>query len=74
MKTFEFQSQICSLGSNWQFASIGSDKGLAPNRQQAIILSNDGPVHQHIYTPHGLNVEIIFNQQPLSKLILTWDQ
>ena len=35
-----------SLGLNWQYVSIGSDKGLAPNRWQAIIYSNDNYVHQ----------------------------
>ena len=43
MKTFEFQinfTEICSLGSNWQYGSIGSDDDLAPNRQQAIIWTN----------------------------------
>ena len=31
---------MCSLGSNWQYESIGSDNGLAPNKRQAIIWSN----------------------------------
>ena len=31
------------------------DKGLALNRQQAIIWTNDGPVHWHIYVSLGLN-------------------
>ena len=26
----------------WQYSSIGSDNGLAPARQQAIIWTNDG--------------------------------
>ena len=29
-------------GSNWQYASIGSDNGLAPTRRQAIMLTNAG--------------------------------
>ena len=29
-------------GSNEQYSSIGSDNGLAPTRQQAIIWANDG--------------------------------
>ena len=37
--------QMCSLGSNWQYIIIGSDNGLAPNRQQAIIWTNDGLVN-----------------------------
>ena len=29
--------------------SIGLDKGLAPNRRQAIILTNADPIHWRIY-------------------------
>ena len=36
--------EICSQGSNSQYFSIGSDNGLAPTRQQAIIWTNDGLV------------------------------
>ena len=35
--------------------SIGSNDGLASNRWQAIIWSNDDPVHWHIYASSGLN-------------------
>ena len=35
-------------------ASIGSDNGLVPNRQQDIIWTNDGLVYRCIYTSHGL--------------------
>ena len=41
---FEFWVQfdwICSLESNWQKYSIGWDNGLAPNRRQAIIWTNN---------------------------------
>ena len=47
--------QICSQGSNWQYASIGSDNGLAPNRRQAIIWTNAGLVHWCIYVSLGFN-------------------
>ena len=44
-----------SLGSNL-YISIGSDNGLALNRQQAIIWSSDDLVHWHIYaSPCDLN-------------------
>ena len=43
----------CMLGSNWQFPNIGLDNGLAPNRWQAIIWSNDDPGHRHVYVSHG---------------------
>ena len=39
----------------WQYCSIGSDNGLAPNRRQAIIWTNDDPVQRHIYASLGLN-------------------
>ena len=39
---------MCSLGSNWQYGSIGSDNGLAPNRRQAIIWTNVGMLYGHI--------------------------
>ena len=34
-------TEVCSQVSNWQYASIGSDNGLAPSRRQAIIWTND---------------------------------
>ena len=46
--------EICSQGSKW-YSSIGSDNALAPNRQQAIIWSNDGLVYWCIYASLGLN-------------------
>ena len=48
-------TEIYSLGSNWQYGSIGSDNGLAPNRRQAIIWSNVGMVHWRIYVSLSLN-------------------
>ena len=29
--------EVCSQGSSWQYASIGLDNGLAPDRRQAIV-------------------------------------
>ena len=36
-----------------QQTSIGSGNGLAPNRRQAIIWTNDDPVHWRIYAALG---------------------
>ena len=33
---------VCSYVPNEQYSTIGSDNGLAPNRRQAIIWTNDG--------------------------------
>ena len=33
---------LSPLRPNLQYANIGSDNGIVPNRQQAIILNNDG--------------------------------
>ena len=45
--------EVCTLGSNQQFSSIGSDNGLAPIKRQAIICTNADPVHWHIYAALG---------------------
>ena len=45
--------EICSQGCNEQKAIIGSDNGLAPNRWQAIIWSNDDLVYCLIYALLG---------------------
>ena len=50
METLEIAIQILS---NWQYASIGSGNGLASNRWQAIIRSNDNPVYRPIYVALG---------------------
>ena len=47
--------QVYSEGSNWQYISIGLDNGLAPNRRQAIIWTNDGLIYWCIYASLGLN-------------------
>ena len=55
-KYFNFKQyfiEICSLGSNWQYVSIGSDNGLAPSRRQAIIWTNVDPIHRRIYAALG---------------------
>ena len=47
--------EICSLGSNWQYYSIGSVNGLVPNRWQAIIWSNGGMFSWCIHVSLSLN-------------------
>ena len=44
-----------SSGSNWQYGSIGSDIGLAPNTPQAIIRSNVDMLYWCIYASSSLN-------------------
>ena len=64
MKMLEFDydfTEVCSLGSNWQYPSIGSDNGLAPVRRQAIIWTN-WLVYWRIYASLGLN-ELRFAQE-----------
>ena len=46
-------TEVCSQKSNWQYASIGSDNGMAPNRRQAIIWDNAVPIHWRIYAALG---------------------
>ena len=41
--------------SNWQYGSIGSDNGLAPNMQQAHIWSNVSMLYWRIYALLSLN-------------------
>ena len=48
-------NEICSLWSNSQYASIGSDNGLAPTRRQAIIWTNVGVLYWRIYGSLDLN-------------------
>ena len=47
--------EICSQGPNKQWDSIGSDNGLALNRWQAIIWTNDGLIWWPIYALFGLD-------------------
>ena len=44
---------VCSQVSNWQYLSIGLDKGLAPNKRQAIIWTNADPIRWRIYAAQG---------------------
>ena len=46
---------MCFLESASYYVVIGSDNGLAPNRQQAIIITNDGLVYWGIYASLGPN-------------------
>ena len=48
-------TEVNSLGSNKQQASISSDNGLALNRQQAIILTHDDIVYWRIYASLSLD-------------------
>ena len=40
-------TEICSLVSNQEYSSIGSDNGLALKRRQAIIWTNDDAYMRH---------------------------
>ena len=55
VKKCEFQSNFTKIyfqWSSWEQDSIDSNNGLALDRQQAIILTNDGLVSlRHIYHP-----------------------
>ena len=46
-------NEVCSSGSNWQYTSVCSGNGLAPNRRQAITWTNGSPVHWRIYAALG---------------------
>ena len=56
---FDFYfTENCSFGSDWQYASIGSDNCLTPNRRRAIIWNNDDLIHRriyHVYASRGLS-------------------
>ena len=38
----QYLIEVCSYWSNQQYSIVGSDNGLAPAEQQAIIWTNDG--------------------------------
>ena len=42
-------------GLYWQYAIMGSDNGLAPNRHQVIIWTNDGVVYWCLYASVNVN-------------------
>ena len=46
-------TEICSQESKWQYVSMSSDIGLAPNRWQTIAWANAGPVPWCIYAALG---------------------
>ena len=46
-------TDICSEGCNWQWGSICSGNGLAPNRRQAITWTDVDPVYWLIYAAPG---------------------
>ena len=50
-------TEICFQESNWQYPSIGSGNGLAPNRRQVITWTNaDLTLHMHrLYKDHQRN-------------------
>ena len=71
VKTFEFYKKItemCFLGSNWQYDSNGSDNGLAPKRWQPIIWTNVGVPHWRIFTRPQSNICAVFAIGALSIL------
>ena len=57
-------TEICSLGSNWQYDSIGSDNGLALKRRQAIIWSNVGMFYWPIYVSIFINELTLCSASP----------
>ena len=60
MKMFEYLlifDWSSFVGSNEQYSSTGSDNGLAPARQQAIIWTNDGKfIDAYIYMRHSASM------------------
>ena len=63
-------TEICSLGPNWQYVSIGSDNGLAPKRRQAIVWTNADPIHCRIYALRGDELIIFPHNRMERKIIL----
>ena len=61
-------TEVCSQESNLQYSSISSDNGLMPNRQQAIIWTNEGSGLWCIYTSLGLN-ELKFHSLPRYEIV-----
>ena len=51
-------TDVCSHGFNWQYSSIGSIDGLAPNRRQAVIWTIYVLGCRRIYSSFGL-IELI---------------
>ena len=63
---------------NKQYASSDSDNGLAPNRRQAIVCTNDGLVYWRIYATLGLNelspLPLTPTNDKVSVLLISWVQ
>ena len=56
-----YLTNVCSHVSNYQKSVINSDDGLAPNKQQAIIWTNDSRlVYWHIYVSVELSELILY--------------
>ena len=56
MNTFKScLTEIYSLGSIWQYGSIGSENGFSLNSWRAIMWSNVGMFYWHIYVSLSLN-------------------
>ena len=62
---------MCSLGLSRQYVIIGSDNGLAPNRRQAIIWTNDDLVHWRIHASLGLNELLITKANDWKDIYIT---
>ena len=65
-------TEICSLGSNWQYGSIGSDNGLAPNRRLAIMLTNVDLLYWCIYASLGLSESRHLRFHNLTLIPMAW--
>ena len=55
-------TEVCSWAFDWQYVSIGSGNGLAPNRWQAIIWTNDGLVY-FVTWPQWVNAFMALSSQ-----------
>ena len=64
---------MCPLNSNGQYVIIISNNGLASNRWQATVWTNDGLVHWCIYASLSLNaLTIVAQTKPL--LVHNWTE
>ena len=50
---------VCSLGSNYQYSSSGSDNGLEPTRRQLVIWTNGGKFTD-VYLRHSASMNLNF--------------
>ena len=58
-------TEICSLGSNWQYCSIGPDNGLGAKQATSHYLNQSWLDYRHIFASLGLN-ELTFTHTPLN--------